>query len=216
MVTDRMVRPLGGVYRDFRAIMHVHAEDADHTLGTREQVLNAARETGVKVVLWTDHRGPKPDTWRGIREGVLFIPGSEDDHELRFPHPDGDLRFLSHIEEIPAEKSSEGYHGMEIYNRHTDATLRRDFAEYFKGALAGAGEFRKLPPSSRTTRTRCSPPAPDTSRLFSNATTVKSRTAVSPPSQRTTPIVIRSFATSFSIPTRSRSATSVRTSSRVS
>lgn len=140
----RVVHPAGGVYQDFRAILHVHAEDADHTLGTREQVLKAARETGVKVILWTDHRGPKPDTWRGIREGVLFIPGSEDDHELRYPHPDGDLRFLSHIEEIPADKSSEGYAGMEIYNRHTDATLRRDFAEYFKRAIGDSGEFRRL------------------------------------------------------------------------
>jgi acetyl esterase/lipase len=141
---DRIVHPSSGVYRDFRAIMHVHAEDADHTLGTREQVLKAARETGVNVILWTDHRGPKPDTWSGIREGVLFIPGAEDDRELRFPHPDGDLRFLSHIEEIPTEKSSEGYHGMEIYNRHTDATLQRDFAAYLKRAIADPGEFRKL------------------------------------------------------------------------
>lgn len=141
---DRVVLPLGGIYRDYRAVMHVHAEDADHTLGTREQVLKAAVDTGVKVVLFTDHRGPKPDTWRGVREGVLFIPGSEDDHELRFPGPEGDLRFLSHIEEIPADKSTEGYDGMEIYNRHTDATVRTDFAEYLKNAIADAGEFRKL------------------------------------------------------------------------
>ena len=103
---DRKVAPQGGIYQDYRAIMHVHAEDADHTLGTREQVLRAAKETGVKVILWTDHRGPKPETWRGMREGVLFIAGSEDDRELRYPHPDGELRFLSHVEEIPADKST--------------------------------------------------------------------------------------------------------------
>ena len=32
--------------------------------------------------MFTDHRGPKPETWSGLREGVLFIPGAEDDHLL--------------------------------------------------------------------------------------------------------------------------------------
>jgi acetyl esterase/lipase len=141
---ERIVHPNLGVYRDFRAILHVHAEDAEHTLGTREQVLSAAKQTGVNIILWTDHRGPAPDTWRGLRDGVLFIVGSEDDHQLRFPETNGaDLKFLSHVEETP-EASSDGFDGMEIYNRHTDAKLQREFAEYLKRAVAEPGEFRKL------------------------------------------------------------------------
>src|SRR5207248_9118617 len=62
--------PQAGVYTDYRAVMHVHAEDADHTKGTRAEVLRAAKTIGVSVVMWTDHRGPKPDTWTGMREGV--------------------------------------------------------------------------------------------------------------------------------------------------
>ncbi len=72
---ERINIPLDGIYNDYRAVIHVHAEDAKHTLGTRQQVLEAARQDGVNVVLWTDHDGPKPDTWRGIRDKVLFIPG---------------------------------------------------------------------------------------------------------------------------------------------
>src|SRR5260370_11406582 len=70
---QRKTLPSLGVYADYRAVLHVHAEDADHTNGTRAEVLRAARAAGVSVVMFTDHRGPKPDTWSGLREGVLFI-----------------------------------------------------------------------------------------------------------------------------------------------
>jgi hypothetical protein len=100
--------PQAGVYNDYRAVLHVHAEDADHTKGTRAEVLRAAKDVGISIVMFTDHRGPKPDTWRGLREGVLFIAGSEDDHLLRFPSAAGDLSFLSHLEETPDAKG-EGF-----------------------------------------------------------------------------------------------------------
>ena len=141
---ERSVQPLAGIYHDYRAVIHVHAEDANHTLGTRDQVLKAAKETGVNLVMWTDHRGPKPETWTGSREGVLFMAGSEDDHALRFPGPDGDLKFLSHIEEIPPDSDSTECAGMEIYNRHTDAETQKEFSGYIKRAVASDGEFRKL------------------------------------------------------------------------
>lgn len=140
----RVVYPQLGVYNDFRGILHVHAEDAEHTLGTRQQVLEAAHQTGVNVILWSDHRGPKPDTWSGYREGVLFIPGSEDDHQLRYPSPEGDLKFLSHIEELPPDKSPDGYDGMEIYNRHTDAKVHTDLTNYLQKALKNKREFGRL------------------------------------------------------------------------
>src|SRR5687768_11277864 len=128
---DRQELPALGALEDFRAVLHVHAEDADHTKGTREQVLAAAKQTGVRVVLLTDHRGPKAETWRGLRDGVLFLAGSEDgDGKLRFPDfdsnrailPQGELKFLSHIEERYAA-DTQGLDGMEICNRHTDQIL---------------------------------------------------------------------------------------------
>jgi acetyl esterase/lipase len=139
----RRVDPLPGIYQDYRAVLHVHAEDAPHTKGTRREVLAAARLAGVKVVMFTDHRGPKLDTWSGVHEGVLFIPGSEDDHQLRFPSAAGDLKFLSHTEEQP-DKPGDGYHGIEIYNRHTDFDRDLDFQAYFKDALAKPSEWKKL------------------------------------------------------------------------
>lgn len=146
---DRVAYPPMGLYRDFRAILHVHAEDAEHTLGTREQVLEAAHQTGVDIIMWTDHQGPKLDNWTGYRHGVLFIPGAEGDHELIYPSPEGDLKFLSHLEEAP-DKASDGYTGMEIYNRHTDAKLHADLTDYLARALKDRGEFKKL--ASRRSR----------------------------------------------------------------
>ena len=95
------------------------------------------------AILLTDHYRPPRDfvneSWRGLREGVLFIPGSEERGFLLYPahsimdrmneplpefiqavRADGGLIFLSHIEERP-DHSMAGLDGMEIYNRHADA-----------------------------------------------------------------------------------------------
>ncbi len=140
---ERRQLPALGVYQDFRAVIHVHAEDAEHTLGTREQVLEGAKNAGVQVIMWTDHPGAKPGAWHGMRDGILFIPGSEDDHLLRFPNPAGDLTFLSHVEERPTMPSN-GSQGMEIYNRHADATAHPEVYDYIKAAMAKPREWKKL------------------------------------------------------------------------
>src|SRR6185436_13894377 len=106
--SQRREIPDVGALEDFKAVIHVHAEDSDHTRGTRAEVLAAARKTGVRVVMLTDHRGPKPDTWRGFHDGVLFLAGSEDgEGALRFPEFDADgkplatnaMSFVTHVEE---------------------------------------------------------------------------------------------------------------------
>lgn len=145
---DRVNVPLNGIYRDYRAAIHVHAEDAPHTLGTREQALAGAKEAGVDIVLWTDHKGPKPETWQGLREGILFIPGSEDDHSLRFPSLSGDLKFWSHLEEIPNAQPA-GFDGTEIYNRHADAEVHKEVYDYVHKAMEQPREWRRLTENRR-------------------------------------------------------------------
>src|SRR5262249_34988048 len=143
LAKQRKSLPRLGVYEDYRAVLHVHAEDSDHTKGSRVEVLRGAKAAGVSIVMFTDHRGPKTDTWSGMRDGVLFFAGSEDDHLLRFPSPGGDLRFLSHLEETPGAKS-EGFQGMEIYNRHTDAKDEKEFDEYFRAAMKDPAQWASL------------------------------------------------------------------------
>lgn len=149
----RQVLPQLGVYEDFRAVIHVHAEDAEHTRGTRREVLEAARKTGVRIVLFTDHAGPRPETWHGLRDGILFLAGEENGGAglLRFPGfgpdrspvPEDELRFLSHIEER-YDAPGDGCAGMEISNRHTDAKLDTALQEYLKSALAKPSEWARL------------------------------------------------------------------------
>ena len=128
--------------RDFKAILHAHAEDAQHTGGTRPELLRAAKATGISIVMLTDHVRPHrdfiDDNWRGLREGVLFIPGAEAEGFLVYPprsikgrqwqtrddyirlikEGGGDI-FLSHIEERP-DWPTDQLDGMEIYNLHAD------------------------------------------------------------------------------------------------
>src|SRR6185369_408102 len=150
---ERQPLPNLGPYEDFRAVMHVHAEDSDHTKGTRQQVLEAAKKTGVRIVMFTDHGGPKPETWHGMREDVLFVAGEENGGAglLRFPNfgPDrtplaeGELSFLSHVEER-YDASSDGFDGMEISNRHTDSKLDKSLQNYLLAAAANPGQWEKL------------------------------------------------------------------------
>jgi hypothetical protein len=145
-------------YKDFRAILHAHAEDSPHTGGTRTEMLEAAKKAGVNVIMLTDHRRPErdfmTDSWRGIYDGVLFIPGSEAEGFLLYPmasignkkfesrdevirdvKKDGGNIFLSHVEE-KLDWSTDNLDGLEIYNHHTDAKEEAEFNQWLQGALS--------------------------------------------------------------------------------
>jgi hypothetical protein len=128
---------------DYRCILHAHAEDSDHTGGTLPEMLADAKKAGVHAILLTDHYRPPRDfidgRWRGLKEGVLFVPGSEVHGFLVYPTKSilkrmdlkgadfvstvtaGDgMIFLSHTEER-TDHPTDGLTGVEIYNRHYDA-----------------------------------------------------------------------------------------------
>jgi hypothetical protein len=143
----RSLSPLPGLH-DYKAIIHAHAEDSEHTGGTRPEMLTDAKKAGVQVIMLTDHLRPPRDfikeSWRGLYDGVLFIPGSEALGFLVFPvrpmmdrinqarpqliasvtESNGQI-FLSHCEER-LDHPMDGLTGLEIYNRHWDA--KKDMA----------------------------------------------------------------------------------------
>ena len=144
-------------YNDYRGLMHSHAEDATHTGGTRPELLAAARRAGVQIVMLTDHVRPERDfindSWRGLHEGVLFIPGSEDRGFLSFPTrsvkgveagsreqyiemilKEGGNIFLCHVEERPNWPTDQ-LDGLEIYNHHTDVKNESAFQLWLQGTL---------------------------------------------------------------------------------
>jgi hypothetical protein len=153
-------------YRDYRAIMHVHAEDSAHTGGTRPELLAACKRTGVNIVLLTNHVRPPVDfindSWRGLREGVLFIPGAEHEGFLSYPmksilHRKTNRRdeyiqmvkagggniFLSHIEERPDWPTAQ-LTGMEIYNHHADFKPELEFLRWLPMTLADPDGITKV------------------------------------------------------------------------
>lgn len=145
---------------DYRAIMHAHAEDSSHTGGTRPEMLEAAKRTGVKIIMLTDHVRPERDfindSWRGVRDGVLFIPGAEHEGFLVYPQASiknqkwhsrdeyirmikagGGNIFLSHIEERPDWDTSQ-LDGLEIYNHHSDIKDENTFYLWLMATLTDA------------------------------------------------------------------------------
>lgn len=143
----KSLSPLPGL-NDYRCILHAHAEDSSHTGGTLPEMLADAKRAGISAVFLTDHFRPPRDfiegRWRGLKDGVLFVPGSEIRGCLLYPEasvlgkmeaPFPELSkavtagegmiFLSHIEER-ADFSMSGLTGLEIYNRHWDA--KKDMA----------------------------------------------------------------------------------------
>ena len=74
-----VIPPLPG-QQDFRCILHAHAEDSAHTGGTLPEMLADAKKASVHAILLSDHFRPPRDfitgRWRGLKENVLFIPGS--------------------------------------------------------------------------------------------------------------------------------------------
>jgi hypothetical protein len=133
--------------QDYKAILHAHAEDSAHTGGTRPEMLADAKKAGVQIIMLTDHLRPPRDfmdSWRGLHDGVLFIPGSEAKGFLVYPSSsildrmeapkdeliqavtaNNGLIFLSHIEERK-NHAMDRLTGLEIYNRHFDA--KKDMA----------------------------------------------------------------------------------------
>ena len=152
--------------RDYRAILHAHADDSPHTGGTLVEMLAAARQAGVNIIMLSNHRQPgrdfMKDGWRGLREGVLFIPGSEADGFLLHPvasitdgktdsRPDlvrvtkegGGNIFLSHVEE-KLDWVTEGLDGLEIYNHHADVKDELEFMLWLRGAMTDLSKLKHI------------------------------------------------------------------------
>lgn len=157
-------------YQDFKAILHAHAEDSAHTGGSRPELLAAAKQTGVKIVMLSDHvRPPRDfisDSWRGLREGVLFIPGAESEGFLVYPQHSiiaahinktfksrdeyiqlvkegGGNIFLSHVEEKDDWATGE-LDGLEIYNHHTDFADEREFVRWLRGSFTNPDRLKEI------------------------------------------------------------------------
>jgi hypothetical protein len=131
-----------GRYQDYRANLHVHSGLSHDSRGTIAEIVTAARAVGTRVLLFTEHPADHYDFYhdghRGLKDGVLLIPGAESGGFLLFPthslrglttgspqeladlvrRRDG-LVFLCHLEER-MDWNIRGLTGCEIYNTHAN------------------------------------------------------------------------------------------------
>src|SRR5262249_53651882 len=162
--------PLRGL-NDYRCILHAHAEDSDHTGGTLPEMLADAKKANVHAILLTDHYRPPTDfidgRWRGLKDGVLFIPGAEVHGFLAYPTrsilkrmdlkgadfintvtADDGMIFLSHIEERKDHPVA-GLTRLEIYTRHWVANRGKGSVVALAVMLTDHGQLAALDKSLR-------------------------------------------------------------------
>lgn len=159
-----------GPYEDFRANLHVHSALSHDSRGTIAEIVAAAKAAGTRVLLFSEHPADHydyvTDGHRGLRDGVLLIPGAETGGFLAYPkkslrglgqgapqefadlvrRSDG-LIFLSHLEERMDWKIR-GLTGTEIYNTHANFKDEKKLIAAMKNPLwlLGAVDlFRKYP-----------------------------------------------------------------------
>jgi hypothetical protein len=168
--SERRELPRTGAYREYRANLHVHSAYSHDSRGRIEDIVAAAKRAGTSVLLFNEHPADHYDYFadghRGIRDGVLLIPGAEQKGLLLFPrqslrgiepeqpqeladlvHGRGGLAFLSHLEER-MDWELKGLTGVEIYNTHADVKDEKRLVAAMRNPLwlLGAAEsFRKFP-----------------------------------------------------------------------
>lgn len=144
-------------YDDYRAILHAHSLLSHDSRSPVEEIVSAANTVGVKVIMFSEHPASHYDYFkdghRGLRDGVLLIPGAETGGYLAYPtksiqeektetpqqfadlvRRDDGLVFLCHLEER-MDWNITGLSGNEIYNTHADLKDEKRLLSMLKSPL---------------------------------------------------------------------------------
>jgi hypothetical protein len=149
---------LANNFQDVRALLHVHSAFSHDSRGTIEEIVAAANEAGARVIMFCEHPASGYDYFldghRGLKDGVLLIPGAETSGFLAFPRQSiqnlktdtpqafanlvrstGGLVFLCHLEER-MDWDIANMNGSEIYNTHADVKDETRFVASLRSPLA--------------------------------------------------------------------------------
>ena len=166
--SDRLPVERNSDYADYRACLHVPSHLSHDSNGTVEEIVKAAKEVGVNVVMFNNHPADSYDFYTdghsGLVDGVLLIPGAETTGLLAFPTasvkdklgskpqefvdavgPNGGMSFLCHLEER-MDWELTGLTGSEIYNTHADF---KDEARFIRALRDPLTLMLKLGPALR-------------------------------------------------------------------
>ncbi|HVF57069.1 MAG TPA: hypothetical protein VM934_13020 [Pyrinomonadaceae bacterium] len=164
--------PADDNFREYKGVIHVHSALGGHSTGEPEEIVRAARANGLDFVVMTEHPSAYIDTagatLKGVREGVLFVNGSEvvaAGGERLFVLPgipapldganpstaqdlvtrtkaDGRLAFVAYPEQV-RDWRLQGFDGIEVYNLYTN-TKRINYALLFFDGLWSYGSYPEL------------------------------------------------------------------------
>lgn len=147
----------------YRGVMHLHSYLSHDSEGTLHDLIPAAKNNGIEFIFLTDHPNYQLDTfprgYNGFYESVLIEPGSEKHGFVIWPldsmiidlktNPDtiakmvyesGGIVCFSHTEQH-RNWGNPYYHGMEIYNFHTD-TKDETIAPQIFNFLVNGNKYR--------------------------------------------------------------------------
>jgi hypothetical protein len=150
--------------RSFRGVLHLHSYWSHDSKGTLDDLLSAAKKTGIDFIFLSDHPHKNIDTFpRGIRgtyDGILIEPGSEKQEFVTWPMDttiidwkidkdtvakqiisNGGMLFYSHTEK-PHNWASPHYQGMEIYNFHTNVLEKTSTLPIATDFIINGSKFR--------------------------------------------------------------------------
>ncbi len=125
-------------FRDFQGVLHSHSYLSHDSKISQADIVAACEEAGVEFLCMTDHPSERSlsDGLEGWHGRTFFVVGAEVNHflavDIHTPignadsqqtvdrvRAQGGLAFVAHSEEY-TDWDVQGYHGMEIYNIHTD------------------------------------------------------------------------------------------------
>jgi hypothetical protein len=167
---QRQESPRLGPYKEYRANLHVHSALSHDSRGTIEEIVAAAKAAGTRVLMFTEHPSDRCDYYKdghkGVKDGVLLIPGAETDGFLAYPTQSlrglqtkspqefsdlvrhgGGMTFLCHLEER-MDWEIRGLTGTEIYNIHADFKDEKNLIKAMRSPLwifKSVDLFRKYP-----------------------------------------------------------------------
>jgi hypothetical protein len=148
-------------YDDVRACLHVHSSFSHDSRGTLDEIVEAANQAGVRVIMFTEHPANTYDYFvdghRGVKDGVLLIPGAETRGFLAYPRQSiqkenptspqafadlvrstGGLVFVCHLEER-MDWQVANVTGTEIYNTHADVKDEARFVAALRAPITLLG-----------------------------------------------------------------------------
>jgi hypothetical protein len=176
LAAQRLEAPSTGPYTEYRANLHVHSALSHDSRGTIEEIVAAAKATGTRILMFTEHPSDSYDYYKdghkGVKDGVLLIPGAETEGFLAYPtqslrglqtkspqefadlvRHSGGLTFLCHLEER-MDWEINGLTGTEIYNIHADFKDEKNLIKAMRNPLwifKSVDLFRKYPQEAFST-----------------------------------------------------------------